>query len=417
MPNDLVLRLAGAVFAMAPAAADTLMRSALAGIEAYQRLPGGRRADDPRADDSLPMTITPEGVAVIRINGPLMARAGFFEREWLGMVGYEQIVTMAALAIRDRSVVAWVLDINSPGGLVGGCFEAAAELRALARIKPLYACVNDQCSSAAYVLACAADHIVAPRVSTTGSIGVYRVMIDATQQDQRTGLKWDFIASSPGKIDGNPHVGLSEQGRQHALESVLDAASVFVEWVAQRRGIGAEAVRQTDGKSFGATDAKALGLIDTIADLAGPPALQQAVTLAAGAAQTSTPTGDKSMADSSAVQPGAGAADEAVVRTRAQTAERERIAAILSAPEAEGRGAAAHKLAFETDLTPKAAQSILSSLPVAQQATADHRHDGLPADLVRAAMGQTENAPVVAGGGNASAQTLAERLRAARSKK
>lgn len=418
MQSDILVRLGGAAFAMAPIAADTLMRGALAGLEAYQRLPGGRRADDPRADDSLPLTITPEGVAVIRVNGPLMSRAGWFEREWLGVVGYEQIVAMATLAVRDRSVVAVVLDINSPGGLVGGCFEAAAELRALAQIKPLYACVNDQCSSAAYALACAADRIVAARVSTSGSIGIYRLMLDTTQQDQRTGIKWDFIASAPGKIDGNPHVGLSEQGRQHALDDVLDAASVFVDWVSARRGITPDAVRQTDGRAFGAVEAKNLGLIDTIADLTGPPALQQAVALAAAAAQTSKPTGDLSMAEgNNASQPASGGVDEAVIRTRAQTGERERIAAILSAPEAKGREAAAHKLAFETDLTVKAAQSILSSLPVAQGAQPSGEGQGLPADLVKAAMGQTENAQILAAAGGTQPQALADRLRALRPKK
>ena len=51
------------------------------------------------------------------------------------------------------------------------------------------------------------------------------------------------------------------------------------------------------------------------------------------------------------------------------TAERQRIAAILNAPEAKGREDLARMLALETDLTPEAARKVLSAAPTAEKST------------------------------------------------
>ena len=50
-------------------------------------------------------------------------------------------------------------------------------------------------------------------------------------------------------------------------------------------------------------------------------------------------------------------------RQEGKTAERERIAAILAAPEAEGRADLARSLALETDLDVTSALRVLSSAP------------------------------------------------------
>ena len=67
-----------------------------------------------------------DGVAVIGVRGPLMHHDDDF------CESYDQIKrrVSAALASTCRAVV---LAIDSPGGLVSGCFDTAAELRALHR--------------------------------------------------------------------------------------------------------------------------------------------------------------------------------------------------------------------------------------------------------------------------------------------
>lgn len=62
------------------------------------------------------------------------------------------------------------------------------------------------------------------------------------------------------------------------------------------------------------------------------------------------------------------ALDAAAIKAEARAAERERIKAIMGHAEAEGRSALAQHLAFNTDLAPDAAGSILATSPKAEAA-------------------------------------------------
>ena len=95
-------------------------------------------------------------------------------------------------------------------------------------------------------------------------------------------------------------------------------------------------------------------------------------------------------------------------------AERERIRSILTADEAKGRIAAAHKLAFETNLSAEEATGLLSALPAEAPAAAapafSGRSQDAPGGLVTADMlGGSDEAlvratgPIPAGAGDPSA--------------
>lgn len=64
----------------------------------------------------------------------------------------------------------------------------------------------------------------------------------------------------------------------------------------------------------------------------------------------------------------AAAVDAAAIRAEARTAERERIKAIVTHPEAEGRAAMAQHLAFSTDLAADTAGGLLATAPKAEAA-------------------------------------------------
>ena len=80
--------------------------------------------------------------------------------------------------------------------------------------------------------------------------------------------------------------------------------------------------------------------------------------------------------------------------------ERQRIAAILNAPEAEGREQLARTLALETDLEPEAARKILGAAPKAASAT--------PPNPLAAQMAQIPNPKVGVRGEEAQDSAEAE---------
>ncbi len=81
-----------------------------------------RSAWDPSREGSAPLPYTrANGVGVVDIDGPLMERA---EWSWYGCCdGHEDIGDRCVAAAADPAVKIGALRINSPGGVVAGCFD------------------------------------------------------------------------------------------------------------------------------------------------------------------------------------------------------------------------------------------------------------------------------------------------------
>jgi signal peptide peptidase SppA len=208
-----------------------------------------------------PKELRADGVAVVSIVGPLEHHASW----WCD--SYEAIRDRFddALALNPKVVL---LQIDSPGGLVAGCFELAAYMRDTAKAAgvPLYAHCEGMCASAAYALACAASKIVGSSTSMVGSIGVIDALVDATAYDAAWGVKWKLITSGARKADGNPHQPITD-GAEAATQARVDQfAQLFFDHVAASRAMSADAVRDLNADIFIGARAQSLGLLDAIGD-------------------------------------------------------------------------------------------------------------------------------------------------------
>lgn len=177
-------------------------------------------------------------VAVVEIVGPLMHHAEPF------CDSYDAIKSRVAEALAS-SAKSVLLSIDSPGGVVAGCFDCVSELRAMADAagKPLHAYVDAQATSAAYALCCAADRVWIPPAGIVGSIGVIDAVIDATAQDSFMGLAFTLVTSGERKSDGNPHTATTPEAIEAAQSMVNTLAGHFFGVVAGRRGLEVDAVR------------------------------------------------------------------------------------------------------------------------------------------------------------------------------
>lgn len=200
-----------------------------------------------------------DGIAVVDVRGPLMHHAGWWFDSYEGIAAR----VAAALASGPRAVV---LSIDSPGGLVSGCFETSRALRAMcaAADVPLVAYVDGQATSAAYALACAAGYVCAPPAATLGSIGVIDTMVDATRQAEMFGLSYRLVASGARKSDGNPMAPISEEAIAASQARVNELAELFFELVAEHRGVSTDDVRALEAGLVHGAEAQRLGLIDEV---------------------------------------------------------------------------------------------------------------------------------------------------------
>jgi ClpP class serine protease len=161
------------------------------------------------------------------------------------------------------------LSIDSPGGLLSGCFDTARELRAMAAAagKPLYAYVDGTACSAAYALACAAEKIWLPDTAVVGSIGVYEMLVDTTKADEQFGYRFEVITSGARKADGNPHQAISASTLAARQVAVDEFASLFFDLVSELRGLGADQLRALEAGSLIGKSAVSTGLADAVLSL------------------------------------------------------------------------------------------------------------------------------------------------------
>ena len=210
--------------------------------------------------------------AVVKIVGPLMQHDDAF-----GFCDSYHAIAERFAAACASACSSIALKISSPGGQVAGCFELAAQMReqAAAAGKRLVAYVDGLAASAAYALACAADEIVIPPSGIAGSIGVLHVLTDVTKLDGAMGIGWTMLTSGARKVDGNPHIVLTDEARAAVQSGVDDMADRFFELVASARGLSPDAVRALEAGVFvgqKAVDAKLADRVQTFAELVRGPA-------------------------------------------------------------------------------------------------------------------------------------------------
>jgi signal peptide peptidase SppA len=169
-------------------------------------------------------------VAIVSVEGPLTHHADWW---WDSYDSIKERVT-AALESPAKTVV---MRIDSPGGLVSGCYETARYLRDAAKSKgkKLVAYADGMAASAGYALASAASEIYLPETGVVGSIGVINTLFDCVELDRKQGLNFTVIASGERKKYGHPSVPTSEAAIASAQREVNFLAALFFELVAESR--------------------------------------------------------------------------------------------------------------------------------------------------------------------------------------
>lgn len=221
------------------------------------------RFSSPARDDGKPYDVV-QGIAILQVSGTLVQRLGCM-RPYSGMTGYDGLRACFADAMADQAVRAVVLDIDSPGGEVAGCFDLVDTMAAARGRKPIWAILNECAFSAGYALACAADRITIPRTGAAGSVGVIVVMAEMSRALTEAGITVNILQFGARKADGHPAIPLSDPARDRFQAAVDTLGKLFVGTVAKYRGLDPGNVRDMEAADFLGADAVRAGLADAVA--------------------------------------------------------------------------------------------------------------------------------------------------------
>jgi signal peptide peptidase SppA len=310
---------------------------------------------DQDKSDRKPYSVTPEGIALLDVNGTLV-RKSFGLRPWSGMTSYEWLSGELATALADSDVRGLLLCCDSPGGEVAGLFDVVDEFYAARGQKPIFASICEQACSAAYAVASAADKIYITRTGAAGSVGIVMCHADQSDYDKKQGFKYEYMYFGEHKIDGNPHQPLSDGARASAMAEGRRCYGMLTQSVARNRGMTLKAVKATEASVFFAEQAISAGLVDEMGttDVACAALVGEIARQAAGS--TADFEGESQRAAELAMAQVSEAGASAPSSTKGDTMSRPKVAGATTSPAAgktndddEPKGAKAGKGAPAAD--------------------------------------------------------------------
>ncbi|RMD57824.1 signal peptide peptidase SppA, partial [Candidatus Woesearchaeota archaeon] len=173
------------------------------------------------------------------------------------------ITKLIEKAEEDDDIKAIVFEIDSPGGTPVASDEIA---RAVAEAKkPTVALIKETGASGAYWIASAADHIVANRMSITGSIGVKASRLEFAGLIKNHNITYRRLVAGDHKDTGSIWREMTEEERE-MYQQILDSLhEEFIRAVAENRNLDIEQVRKyADGFVLTGKQALKAGLVDEL---------------------------------------------------------------------------------------------------------------------------------------------------------
>lgn len=193
-------------------------------------------------------------VALVRIEGPIMEA--------------KTIVDEIKGHVKDNSVKAIVVRVDSPGGGVVPSQEIYGEVKKAALAKKVVVSMGSVAASGGYYISAPASRIIANPGTITGSIGVIMEVPNLKGLMDKIGVKTEVVKSGRHKDLVSLFRGIGDEERM-ILQSVMDDVhDQFITAVAEGRKMSIEDVKRlADGRIFSGRQALKMRLVDELGDL------------------------------------------------------------------------------------------------------------------------------------------------------
>jgi len=170
--------------------------------------------------------------------------------------------------VKDPSVKAILLRIDSPGGAVAPAQEIHEEVKKAVAKKQVVVSMGSVAASGGYYIASPATKIIANPGTITGSIGVIMEIPNLEGLMNKIGIKTEVVKSGKHKDLVSTFRGIRKEDRE-ILQKVLDNVhEQFIMAVADGRKMSPADVRKiADGRIFTGEQAIKAGLVDELGNL------------------------------------------------------------------------------------------------------------------------------------------------------
>lgn len=202
-------------------------------------------------------------VGIITIQGPITTDGSGALGEQ--SVSSKSIIKLIQEAEENPHIKVMVLEINSPGGSAVASDEIASTVKMAE--KPVIAQIREVGASGGYWIASATDHIIAHKMSITGSIGVISSYLEFSGLLEKYNVTYQRLTAGKYKDIGTPYKLLEREERSILQEKLNTIHRYFIQEVAENRGLPEKTVEKlATGEFFLGVEALDYGLVDELGD-------------------------------------------------------------------------------------------------------------------------------------------------------
>ena len=203
-------------------------------------------------------------VAIIYAEGSIYDGAGEDDNVYSA-----NLVDVVKRARKDKDIKAVVMRVNSPGGSALASDVIWRELELLRKEKPVIVSMGSYAASGGYYISSGADAIIADRLTLTGSIGVFGLLLEGENMlNKRLGVTSDVVKTGQAADFGSNIMGvgvrkISDLERKTLLRSVDKVYETFTSKVSNGRNLPMDKVLDlAQGRVWSGVRAVELGLAD-----------------------------------------------------------------------------------------------------------------------------------------------------------
>ena len=179
------------------------------------------------------------------------------------------LVDVLKKARKDKDIKAVVFRVNSPGGSALASDVIWREVELLKKEKPVIVSMGSYAASGGYYISAGADAIIADKMTLTGSIGVFGMMLEGENMlNKRLGITTDVVKTGQSADFGSGIMGIgvrkiTDLERKSMLRSVDKVYETFTTKVSNGRNLPMATVLDlAQGRVWSGTRAVELGLAD-----------------------------------------------------------------------------------------------------------------------------------------------------------
>ena len=207
--------------------------------------------------------ISADQVAIVYADGQIVDGEGY-GREIYG----NTLASTLADVRKDDRIKAVVVRINSPGGSALASDVIWREMELLRAEKPVIVSMGSYAASGGYYISCPADVIVADRLTLTGSIGVFGMILDPRDAlKNKLGITIDGVQSNTSSdfLGKGP---LTPVQRAMVMRGVDRVYETFTKDVSEGRNLPLDRVLEiAGGRVWSGEAALGVGLVDALGGL------------------------------------------------------------------------------------------------------------------------------------------------------